>query len=402
MNFKIGIDKDSLFAHGIVINIGYVSFATACYSIIGYSMLLRNMLIMMLMLTNVYILIKNVGESKLLLKMTVLLVLLFGSTYLLYPGNRWAINNMIIDDIRYIMLAYYIGMASHKSLEKSMKISAFLILICSLTEPITLFITSGSDGYIVFGLRTLFAAVLFEYFYFLENKRRYLFCTIVVSILILLYGNRSSLLIVVICFCFLYLIMGRKKNRVIFFLFFVFAVILLSLLIASDFLTGINQSLQSFGISSRTLTLMTSGVETLVDNNGRSIIWQNCGDAILQRPWTGYGIGGDRNLFLLGNGFIGRLGGVYAHNFILEIILDFGLIIGSGFLLVIFGCVYKVLRNKARWELRNLFFALIISTAIKLFFSASIWNDMTAYICLGLIVNYYRSSKVQLHYEENR
>lgn len=393
MNFKIKIGKENMLEYAIAANISYAAYATWLYSIIGNSSILRNIIISFVMGINLYTVYKNRSRIKNFIYLIVMIGALFAVTYIIYSSNQWFISSIIVDTIKYIMLAYFLSIAKFETLSKGLKASAYIILFCSLFEPITKYVTSGNDGYMVYGMRLLISAVLLEYFYFRENNSTHLISCIIAILMILFYGNRSALLISCICLLVQFLFYRKKKPRIVRYLEFIGIAFLAVILLSGDILTFLSGGLEKMGVSSRTLTLLLTGIESATDNNGRSIIWENSRNAIVQNPWLGYGIGGDRNLYLLGTKYISRLGGVYAHNFIYEILLDFGVIGGSVFLLFILEICVKILRSKTQIELKRLFFILIISTSLKLFFSSSIWNDLDAFICLGLAMNYFRNAK---------
>ena len=158
-------------------------------------------------------------------------------------------------------------------------------------------------------------------------------------------------------------------------------------------LISLSKVLENAGISSRTINILLSGAEAVTNNTGRSVIWGNCQKAIIEKPWTGYGIGGERNLYLLGTQYISVLGGVYAHNFCYEILLDFGVVIGSLVLLIIAWKSLCIMKSNRLVLIKQLFTILFLATAFKLWFSSSIWSDIDVYVCLGVAMNYYRSVK---------
>lgn len=82
------------------------------------------------------------------------------------------------------------------------------------------------------------------------------------------------------------------------------------------------QYLDQIGVSSRTIILLLNGGFT--ESEGRDLIYEKAITTLFNNPITGVGIYGDRVTF-----------GAYCHNIILEILVDFGLIIGSLFLFLI-------------------------------------------------------------------
>lgn len=102
-------------------------------------------------------------------------------------------------------------------------------------------------------------------------------------------------------------VLSRRKERWI-----VFAVGVVFIILLPSFMTF----LEGIGIGSRTLSLLNSG--DIVYDSGRNDIFLICINALSRNPVFGVGLYGDRVL----------LEGAYCHNFILEIGLDFGVILG--------------------------------------------------------------------------
>lgn len=396
MRLEIKVGKEYLLSYAIILTLSYASYATVCYSILGNAGWLRSLLILVVLGIDVAAIVRNNDTMKILLKMMGFFGALYGGTYLFCAPNRWVIEGLAQDAIKYTMLAYFLCVAKYETVIKALKASAYVILVCNCLEPFTRYVTGGENGYMVFGMRVLTSAILLGYFYFEERKLIHLCAFIVAVALILLFGNRSALMIATLSLVIQYVFFEKKNKRALHLIQIIVAGVLILLLVSSNVLNLVIAEMDKMGVSSRTLKILLSGSEAITDNTGRSIIWENCRVAIAKKPWTGYGIGGERNLFLLGSKYISRLGGVYAHNFIYEILLDFGVIIGSSVLLFLAWKTFHIVFSKKRVPVRRLFIVMILSIVIKLSFSGSVWNDMDAYVCLGIAMNFYRNEKLYI------
>lgn len=392
MTLKIKTGRENMLQYGIVMTLSYASYATLIYSFLGYNSILRMLLITVMLGVDFVAVYKNSGRATPLLSIVGVIGTLFLVTYFVYPENRWAIKAFVPDMIKYVMFAYFLCIAREDTVQKSLKISAYLILFCNLFEPFTHYVTSGRDGYMVYGMRLLIAAVLLGYFYNSERKLIHLFAAFLSITLILIYGNRSALLISVIAFGAQYVIFAENQNKVVR-IVLILTLAFLAVFFAGVIFSGLSTALEKAGISSRTVNKLLSGIEAVTDNTGRSVIWGNCRKAIAKRPWTGYGIGGERNLYLLGSQYVSNLGGVYAHNFFYEILLDFGVVLGTMIMAVLGWKSIRIIRSKDYIAISRLYMVLFLSTALKLFFSSSIWTDIDVYVCLGIAMNYYRALK---------
>ncbi len=79
----------------------------------------------------------------------------------------------------------------------------------------------------------------------------------------------------------------------------------------------------SIGITSRTLTKILD--EDITSDSGRSWIWNSFWNSLLNHPFLGIGLYGDRGIYA---------SVPYCHNLFLEILIDFGFIIGGGGILI--------------------------------------------------------------------
>lgn len=388
MNIKLG--KNDILLYAAIANISYEAVATACYSILGNGKWIRLCLIIALLLINLLSMCVNNSKLHILIALAVVFGGLFTITAVFYPVNREFIFGSVADIVRYTLLAYSVAALPTEFAERALKISAYIIFLTGILEPFTHYVTGGRLGYMVYGMRMLTAAVLLFCFYFREKQLVHFIAGAGCSVLVLLYGNRSALLIIAVCFIFQWLVFTSTEKRILRGIASVFACLSLVLVLASNFLDVVSVFLEKLGISSRTMNKLLEGADAAFDNSGRSVIWKNCRDAISRNPILGYGVGGDRYLGLLGERYTEVNGnGIYAHNFIYEILIEFGVVLGIMLLSVMAVFVILVIRNKYKWPMKKIYVIFLLSTVIKLSVSSSLWVDMSFYLCLGIVINYF-------------
>src|SRR6185437_5009512 len=92
----------------------------------------------------------------------------------------------------------------------------------------------------------------------------------------------------------------------------------------------------------------------------------------------------------IGNGMTGDrviLGGAYAHNLFLELLLEYGIILGSIFSIILLYYLISSLFIKKKGVLYYLFFAVFFTTGfIKLQFSFSYTLEPTFFMMLALVI----------------
>lgn len=128
----------------------------------------------------------------------------------------------------------------------------------------------------------------------------------VLFIAVLAIGSRGGAIIFV-GYVLIDALLNKRKGR--------WMILLLGLIFVAS-IPVLMSFFDSIGISSRTMTLLNSG--NITYDSGRDYIYQTCIEVLLDHPFFGAGLFGDRVI----------LGGVYCHNFVLEICLDFGLFFG--------------------------------------------------------------------------
>ncbi|EIC06103.1 O-antigen polymerase [Acetivibrio thermocellus YS] len=188
-----------------------------------------------------------------------------------------------------------------------------------------------------------------------------------------IYGSRTAVLsffvfwILKVLFCHE---ASTPKKRIVNIIFILVAFFTIYEVITNEaILLYFYNVISRMGASSRILNTLVSGNIAL--DKGRSIMWSNALQMILEHPIIGNGIYSDRNEF-----------GIYCHQFVLELFLDFGIIIGTIIIIIFAWSTIKILLKcqNQEWKLMFiLFFSMII---IRLNFSSSFWSDTNFWACL--------------------
>lgn len=171
-----------------------------------------------------------------------------------------------------------------------------------------------SDDYMSFAYYGLLPVIVLFY-----NRRESLLNAILFGVgmfAIIIIGSRGALMTMVL-FLFLYyvlkpLILGRSTTALILLLLLVPVFLVIDV---DSIISSISAQLESIGFTSRTLTKYLSGVEDFSNSSGRDEITSLALQNLKVSP---DGLWGDR-----------QYSGVYVHNWILEILLDFGIVLGA-------------------------------------------------------------------------
>lgn len=141
--------------------------------------------------------------------------------------------------------------------------------------------------------------------------------------------------------------------------------------------------LNTFGFSSRTLETLLLGKGLFIKSEGRQSIWKQAIDSI---GILGKGLFGDRTVIL-----DEYHNPVYPHNFILEVLVDFGIVIGSilvlAFLILVIKAVFKYYKSNDL-QTHQMTFAMLSILLIKHMVSASFLTSFDFWFYIGLAMNW--------------
>lgn len=211
----------------------------------------------------------------------------------------------------------------------------------------------------------------FENIYFRNS-----FSVLFLLILILILGARGPILAFIV-FSFLKLInklKKLKKNEVLT-LLILFVILILFILHADYYLLNMQKlGYEIFGFKSRTLELFLRDFNY---SSGRDYIYSTLLKAIDKRPFLGYGISGDRMIM----GSFAK----YSHNIFLELIIQFGIIIGGSLIFILLFLITKGLLEKDNLKY-NLFIIWLSLGFVPLLVSNSYLVAINFWILLALMI----------------
>lgn len=201
---------------------------------------------------------------------------------------------------------------------------------------------------------------------FLISQRR--ITNYLISFLLLVFvlavGSRGALFCFVV-FMFFYFLQLRRRSWWSFILLFIVLFLYLNI-------SYIDLWFQSLGISSRTINMYNDDV--IVDDTGRSSIQSYFIAQLLQHPFFGIGLFGDRTVPNI----------AYCHNMFLEILLNFGFIVGGA---IIIWLIIFATKGYLRCDDTNktLLIGCICVFLLPLMFSGSYLIDYSSGVFIGIL-----------------
>lgn len=252
----------------------------------------------------------------------------------------------------YIFMRY---ITDYDQLYKTLSYFAMSVVLCSLGIFIILVVNDSQPEYMDFSYNMLFS-VLFLTIYFFEKKKPLCLIAAIIGIgLVFFAGARGPLM----CYCIglaAYLLMRDiPRSKKIIWIVVLVVLSTIVMLLWQQLLTLLLNFTEWIGIKSRSIEMLMNGEFT--SDSGRGQIQAEIASKF---SLFGSGIFGDR---VAGKGH-------YAHNLLIELISQWGLIFGIVFIVVLAILFYHGIRTK-NYNLRLIILILLASSSLKLMLSGS-------------------------------
>lgn len=313
-------------------------------------------------------------------------------TILFFPQNveyMWTTADDLLTNPTYILLFFLVSgfIASFylKDMELFIsifeKFSAVTVALLAIRFFMGFIIGSTMPEYMTFSYNLLLPTT-FVLLLCIKEFKVYRAVIAVLGVgLILVAGCRGALLGAVIAPSIYIFFFGKLNKKIKYRITILLVVLLLTVLFFYDpILQAVSSKLTGIGLNSRTLKMLLNS--SITDDSGRGEIFQN---AMSQVGLLGHGLWGDRVI----------LNGVYPHNIIAEILVDYGWILGSGILILLMCIILRGL-YKANVLMSIALCSLLSTGIVKLLLSGSFVNQEPAfYVLIGLCVNSYSNSCIK-------
>ncbi|MFW6008892.1 MAG: O-antigen ligase family protein [archaeon] len=263
-------------------------------------------------------------------------------------------------------------------LSKYILLIGFVISILNLLKLLSIGSYSMSLSYYM-----LLPALMYLNYFFNKKKLSYILFFLISLMIIISFGARGPILCISIYFLY-ELIRFNKKMDIKSFILYVLIIFSLIIIVFfyEDILIFINDFLGNFGIRSRTINLF---IRENIHMSGRDDIFMKGIQTIRDNPLIGVGIAGDRHLR-----------GNYIHNIFLEILMNYGVIIGLFLIILILSMsIWGIFLNeKNKSDLIAIWFCMGF---VPLLVSSSYLIKIEFWIFLGILFNLFsRKSKIKL------
>ncbi len=323
-------------------------------------------------------------------------------SYLIYPEIRTVLYDnpfdLVYNSINKVTffcvpaLVYTFQISDYKKLFETMvKWSKITLIVGVITFYYVYFVAGGVLQYMVFSYFMLTPICVCFESYLNGHKRFDLFLSLIGFFSILLCGARGAI-ISFLLYLIIRLITHKERNNTMVTILTVFSTVLacfLAVFFWENLLTWMFSVTEQLGIDSRFITSLING--TLNESSGRTSIANAIFSGIKANPF-GYGLFGDRYVA----GTFGHGSYTYAHNFALEMICSFGIVLGSIAIITFFYNLLKAMKKKS-YHYNRVLWALIPYGVFQLFFSSSAIENVVFYMICAMIF----SKKVKNDDEKN-
>lgn len=302
--------------------------------------------------------------------------------------NLIIIKHMFMNGEEILLILQFIFISEIKDIKAIFNTFTYLSYII-VTILIVLALTGYYGEYAQFRYMEFSHSIILYWTFIIQdayaNKKNnifYLFYLFIVTLLIALLSNRAILINIFVClvlFFNLYIHNNQLRKRINYILFCFTTVIVVFFNYIKNLLLHI---LSLFNINSYSLITLELG--SFFTSSSRKEIWIRCINSISNHLIIGTGIGSDR--------VINANVGLYAHNFLLELWVDFGIIVGSFLCFFYFKNVFSFFK-KASTLWRKLFLPFFINALLILTFSKSIYILPEFWMSIAILCAYFHTNK---------
>ena len=301
--------------------------------------------------------------------------------YGIFPENRFFIIDLSLSTFFMCLPAfvYSISIINWLILKDVMKKASYIIYVVGVFIGGLVFLGKVSIGTYSMSLSyyLLMPAIIFLDELIDRFSLKMLVFSLTTLLVILAIGSRGAIVCIIV---FVFLKLVRHKKEISYKKALVDSFLLGLMVFTCIYLEIILESLYSllslFGIKSRSIILF---MRDEIHLSGRERLYKAAIDEITKSPLIGFGLGGDRRI----------LNGGYVHNFILEVVGNFGFVIGLIFLLLLLIIILKSLVSKNGVKY-NIIIMWMCLGFIHLMFSGSYIINIKFWIFLGLLLNPYK------------
>lgn len=347
---------------------------------IGFLEPIINAIAISVFLFSISVLFKSI--SKIVIISTVFFLILWISSYVIYPSNIPYLTENFVQFFIYCLPFFWLG---YYFIKERIYLSyllpiAKIKLILALTVQVLIFINPSVDifkGDYQTAAYSIVVGLIAVYYLALHYKKiEDIILSITGTIILLLVGSRGIFLSL-IYFWAMYFISTTKMKKIP--ILIISTAIIFALVDYKELLLSIDSIAQTLGFSTHLTEALLSG--EFFNDESRENLYTNFIVSAWKEPW-GYGIMGDRHISFA-TGFFWKP--IYPHNIFIELLVQFGYIGGT---IISVGLIYVLFRSQLfqkKIDIKMTVLVISSTTIIKLLFASSFWTDQMFFMLLGVL-----------------
>lgn len=222
---------------------------------------------------------------------------------------------------------------------------------------------------------------------------------LVVSLAFSMLGGRQSLVFLVLGIAAIFIWNTKLNKKKVLIIMLIVICAMLTFLFYDDILALLKNALNKFGINSRSLTMLSN--QSLFDVSNRKSIYYRCREIISSNGNHINGMFADRYYLRQYRSNI-----AYAHNLIYELLIDYGTIVGSLIIFIVFSKAI-IMFFKTNKSNKAFYILMCIIGVARCFISSSVFIEVGVLFFIGLLENKYingiyeKIENVQVQGDEN-
>lgn len=277
--------------------------------------------------------------------------------------------------------AYFIVRTSNvDKLIRALKTSAYISLAIYL--PNAFIVENIRNQYITYGYDILLPLSIILYYAITEKNWYDMIISIVGTIMLAIFGSRGAL--ISLALFYIYIIISQNGKKRIRNTIWVLLVVLV-VLIAYSNLPSILSWLNRFGISSYALSRIAN--DQAFTSVTRGLLYEFIINELLPGNYLGYGPIGNRALMPV----IRYQNQPYPHQLFLEILIDYGLVLGVIFsIMIIYVVTYMLIKSKEKFRYLTGLFCVV--SLFPLMLSGSFYASGTIPYIFAIYMKYKEES----------
>lgn len=288
-----------------------------------------------------------------------------------------------------------IAVKDTESLDRCLKVMAYIAVLCGVMSLFWLNPNIKDESYSQsFGYMLLPSGVIL----FREIIKKFSAITLgvwVVSLALLLFSGARGPLFSVVAFSFIYLLIktDKRKKKSVFGMAAMLSLIAVAVLKFNSLVDFAYRISLKIGVNTRILDKLTEG--ELLSSSGRNNYYDFVIDYIKSHPLIGSGMINDRAIIANALSVPAEDAyGAYPHNFFLELLMQFGIVIGSVIIIAFLGLLIYTLFGKFKSSYKEYMIMFLFIGFVPLMVSGSYITFQGFYVLLGIMAATLRNGRL--------